>query len=240
MDSPTTAFNNDDKHYFVVQDNQSTVDHDNPEELGASFIYNCLHILLHGTDQRGPHKITCHNDEPTKVVVNEYLQNIAGPDNQPTILFHLDEHRKMCNQKSGNSDEDCKGAKFSKGAMQTLADMPMVTVVATYTQRPPFPPESSSSVCRSPVVKPCLNVDAAMEKVDGLKSPKLRKKLNSLEEGFDGMLSFFITSLKCFLIRPSREESELIQRVPQITPVCLDGAHQSTSDSRVLSKPMTA
>ena len=167
-----------DNHYgchFEVKDNDVIEDHKKPHELGASFIYQCLHSLLYQTNQ---YEIEPGiGGEVWKMArqVDECLRAITGPDNKHRFLIHLDEHRKMCKREKGLEDEVCKGALFSKGALGTLARVHRVTVVATYTERPPLPPQGSSGVCRSPVVKPNLNIHEARENVDELKFPTLQQ-----------------------------------------------------------------
>ena len=103
--------------------------------------------------------------------LTEFLKKIAGPSKRLRILLHLDEHRKMCDRNEDNVDEAYKGAMFSNGALQALASVPKVTVIATYTKRPPLPAHASSTVCRYPVTFPCLNVEAAMQEVEELHFP---------------------------------------------------------------------
>ena len=64
-----------------------------------------------------------------------------------TLLVHIDEHRCMC-----RADPD-----FRRGALRALAELPVVQVVATYTDIPPLPQQKSSETCRRPIA--CLLTD---------------------------------------------------------------------------------
>lgn len=122
-------------------------------KLGATFIYKCFYSLLQADEAMfGQQGVAFVEEQQAEEKLMNCLQSIPE---KAMILVHLDEHWKMCERKT--SDHGCKGAQFSRRVMQALAMMPMVTVVATYTQRPPLPPGSSSEVCRYPVVKPSLN-----------------------------------------------------------------------------------
>ncbi|KAL3907264.1 MAG: hypothetical protein SGILL_008942 [Bacillariaceae sp.] len=71
-------------------------------------------------------------------------------------LVHIDEHRLMI-----NLHDDNKKAEFLRGAIQTLAEVPTIVVVATYTRLlTEIDPAGSSNVCRYPVAVPLLDIDA--------------------------------------------------------------------------------
>ena len=153
------------------------------EEQGALFIFQCLKILLESPGVKGPYdSIRCEhreeilvNSTPTALLTN-LLKNIAPSDQPLKILLHLDEHRNMCPREVENlGNVESKGALFSRGAMQNLGMVPQVTVVATYTARPPLPAVASSGVCRIPVGLPCLNIDAVMQEVEDLRFPHSQK-----------------------------------------------------------------
>ncbi len=140
---------NNDQHIFCVSDINSMV-MDIAKEQGASFIFECLKILLESPGKKGLHEVPCNkHPEPTQdTLTTSMLNNIAGPDQRLRILLHLDEHRKMSQWEVDNlGDEAIKWAMFRMGAMEALANVPRVTVVATYTARPPLPAQASSAVC---------------------------------------------------------------------------------------------
>ncbi len=107
------------------------------------------------------------------------------------ILLHLDEHRKMCQWEVDNlGDEAIKWAMFRRGAMEALVNVPKVTVVATYTARPPLPAQASSAVCRDPVAMPCLDVDAAMQEIEELQFPHSQDSFNGEQKQLWATLRF--------------------------------------------------
>ena len=214
------AFSNNDSNFFQVS-KSSKITND-AESQGASFIFECLKILLELPGKQGPHLVPVDKHaklteflkrlwatlllrlgikltenglinlhkrvnietmtllknfqsmahiENTHAKLTEFLKKIAGPSKRLRILLHLDEHRKMCDRNEDNVDEAYKGAMFSKGALQALASVPEVTVIATYTKRPPLPAHASSTVCCYPVTFLCLNVEAAMQEVEELHFP---------------------------------------------------------------------
>ena len=121
-------------------DNQSIVDHCEPMMLGASFMHKCLDIFLNQEDLRfGPHKVQCRDLSPLEDgQLEKLLHSTVHQDRPGRILVHLDEHWKMCKRETSKYAEN--GAEFSRGAMEALAMVPKVTVIATYTRRPPLPP----------------------------------------------------------------------------------------------------
>lgn len=100
-----------------------------------------------------------------------FLKKIAGPRKRLRILLHLDEHCKMCDRNKDNVNEAKKGAMFSRGALEALTSVLEVTVIATYTERPPLPAHASSTVCHYPVTFPRLDVKAAMQEIEELHFP---------------------------------------------------------------------
>jgi len=86
------------------------------------------------------------------------------------VLIHIDENRKMCQRQLDPLTID-HGALFSRGAMEVLAMIPMVTVVASYLEPPPISPMGSSAVCRYPIPVPCLDIDQVMNNIEELRFP---------------------------------------------------------------------
>eukprot|EP00971_Amphidinium_carterae_P147826 2930115-Amphidinium_carterae.1 len=129
---------------------------------GAAFISSVMKILLDEPDRQGPHEIPVASGPVEVESVTAYLESKLGKDFQ--CLVHLDdEHTKMCDRSGKN------GARFSYGAISTLAGVPGVTVVATYTE-PPYnlPAMDSSAVCRSAVAKPTFDIHRAVREVPDL------------------------------------------------------------------------
>ena len=186
------AFNNNADNFFraSTEVNQSIA-----LRQGASFIFECLKILLESPHKNGDHLIPCSEDPPkykdTQNTLKEYIHKIVGPDQH--LLLHLDEHRQMCPRYVNNpsiDDELDKGAMFSRGAMSALSKIPRVTVIATYTARPPLPPHASSGVCRDPVAKPILNIDAAMQEIGELRFPHSQDNFNRNQKRLWATLCF--------------------------------------------------
>ena len=147
---------------------------------GASFIFSCLkHLFEESSGTTGTCMFPCEEHPlehlETENRLNNYLRDKIGPNYR--ILFHLDEHRKMCHREVNSEGDIAKGALFNRGAMQTLARIPNVTVVATYIKRPYLPPRGSSSVCRYPVPLPNLDMHLVMKNFPELEFPQ--EKLDS-------------------------------------------------------------
>ena len=125
-----------------------------------------------GSPGDAPYRIQCDETPPglatTAANLESFLKDKFGHDYN--ILFHLDEHRKICPRDLERNDT---GVLFSKGVMLTLANMPMVTVIATYVTPPLLPPQGSSMVCRYPVPLPRLDLQAAIEHIPELQFEKL-------------------------------------------------------------------
>ena len=170
------SFDNNAYKYFRL-DHNDRVTWDLAEDQGAWFILECLKILLEKPDQMGPYKIPCNKEPlPIRSTVMEYLKRIIPRPDQK-LLVHVDEHHKMC-RRDGEGDVARNGALFSKGAMSVLACVPRVTVVATYTARPPLPPQGSSAVCRYPLALPCLDIYEATKFVEELRFPHSHDSFN--------------------------------------------------------------
>ena len=184
------AFNNNGNNFFRAE---TDVNERIALQQGASFIFECLKILLESPHKKGFHNIPCSEDPPPlddiENTLKEYLHKIVEPNQR--LLLHLDEHRQMCPRYlSYPSDELDKGARFSRGAMTALTKIPRVTVIATYTARPPLPAHASSGVCRDPVAKPILNIDKAMQEIDELRFPHSQDNFNRNQKRLWATLCF--------------------------------------------------
>lgn len=153
---------------------------------GAQFIFGVLKILLRD-DQAPPNEpvlfprnvdadlneanpnwtVTCDIAKPplSKTTIDKINSLLNVRLGACRVLFHLDEHKKMC-RRDGPAAEN--GAAFSRGAMMALNQCGVV--IATYTE--PFLdaspnvsdiPGSTSCVCRIAVSKPTFHVDAACD-----------------------------------------------------------------------------
>ena len=90
---------------------------------GAVFIINCLKYILNdkepGKDKNGYLlSIKDRNTDKAKMYMKELIVKLSKGGKKPRILFHVDEHRKMCERTGEKNDP---GADFSRGAMSTLA-----------------------------------------------------------------------------------------------------------------------
>ena len=177
-----TFDNNNCRYYKLDPESNEVISVKFAQEQGASFIYECLqHLLMKFPGERDyPFYLPCNTTPPkwdtTVANMKTFLDDKIGPHHR--VLFHLDEHRKMCQRGLEGYEDMCPGALFSRGAMQALANLPGASVVATYTRRPPLPPKGSSGVCRYPVSMPCLDLKAAIEHIPELKFPQTLDSLD--------------------------------------------------------------
>ena len=163
------AFANSNNCKFSLTPSAPFDDQEKAYNQGAAFALACVNMLLMKT------KLQAISILPTELISQEaatkrlkaMIRKHFGALSH--VLFHVDEHRKMCDRSDREHDP---GASFSRGAMQTLAGAG--TVVATYTE-PPYMPaigaEASSEVCRLPVALPCLDVDKVLQHV-GIELPR--------------------------------------------------------------------
>ena len=168
------AFDNNNGRKFTLAPYKPSLDERKAEKQGAAFILKCVTLLLSGD---GPREISVEEHCITRCPTGDLKKLIHqsfGPDSK--VLFHVDEHRKMC---SRSGDADDPGACFSRGAMETLAAVG--TVVATYIEPPPARAGlESSSVCRQPVALPCLDLEKILTHVNLVLPRALNKENNRL------------------------------------------------------------
>ena len=133
------------------------------ENQGA-FIVKCVETIL--TNQTG-RDINVDMDDDTlamyspKEKLRELISKLSSGDRKAKVLFHVDEHRKMCPR---TNEENDPGASFSKGAMETLAAYG--TVVATYTDKPDYLSPIGTypvPVCRYPIGLPPIDIENLMK-----------------------------------------------------------------------------
>jgi len=170
------AFANNNNRNFRFCDEELSTRKDIAKAQGAWFMYDCIKTILEEPHSQGPYQFSSDpkrfsNPSNCEVILKnvgsklqQLLEDHLGPDFY--ALIHLDEHRKMCDREVRN------GAAFSAGAMQAIADMSGVVVVATYTAPPDgLLPERSSGTCRGPVALPPLDPIKLIADVPELKFP---------------------------------------------------------------------
>jgi len=140
----------------------------------------CLEDAINNPVRRGIREIPLNDNPPSIGATKQAFKELFAKFSNGRILIHADEHRQMC---------DCMrdpeaGAEFSRGSMSVLAQIPGVTVLATYTDVPPLPPQHSSQVCRDPVPVPALDVNAAMQAFPELAN--IQKRLATRKDKLDG------------------------------------------------------
>ena len=162
--------NNNRRYYSYYSDENNISTHQvDAEKQGASFVYHCLkHLLDESPCAEGPFCIPCAPLDDVSNKLKYLLCDRCGNDSK--ILVHLDEHHRML-PSSGK-----KQAHFRRGALGTLAELPNVEVVATYTERPRIEASHSSAVCRYPVSLPSVDIKKVMEKFEELRLPEKLKE----------------------------------------------------------------
>ena len=154
------AFDNNNKRQFKLSPYTPMADTDCATRQGAAFAYECVRKLLMEPDKQESHKIEIGVDDksrelPAYEVSVDKLKNLLSSHfgEQSCILFHVDEHRQMCERTDAKNDP---GVFVSRGAMQALANAGVV--VATYTAPPSVPALGHSGICRDPVFMPQVDV----------------------------------------------------------------------------------
>ena len=165
------AFSNNNEACFSVYPSKPNSNRDIAENQGAAFIFECVKRLLDVPNSLSDYIITL-DDNPrlsveTSHLLAAYLAENLGSDT--TVLFHLDEHKKMCYRLDNNEDDT--GRDFSRGAMKALARISNAVVVATYVDPPLLDGFGSSTVCRYPVIRPRLDINKVIETVPELRFP---------------------------------------------------------------------
>lgn len=210
--------NNNHKYYKLHPDSNSELNVEFAEEQGASFVCKCVqHLLIESpSNVVYPYYFPCDATPPSWVTIKanmrSFLNDTFGPEYK--VLFHLDEHRKMCGRNFEGNDDMVPGALFSRGAMLALADMSGVTVIATYTKRPTLPPLGSSMVCRYPVSLPSLDIHAAIECIPELQFPQ--EKLDSVDRRLLATLHFrlgMVLQYKYGITQLHRRNREIRERL---------------------------
>ena len=113
------AFDNNDSRTFRLS---SELNNKMAKKQGGAFIVKCVEAILINK-KGGEFYINVGMDDKTleeyspKEKLKELISKLSSGDRKANILFHVDEHRKMCPR---TNEENDPGALFSKGAMETL------------------------------------------------------------------------------------------------------------------------
>mmetsp|Transcript_25691 Transcript_25691/g.102478 ORF Transcript_25691/g.102478 Transcript_25691/m.102478 type:complete len:471 (+) Transcript_25691:621-2033(+) len=177
---------NNGKRNFCFEEETLSNSKRTAEAQGAFFMLECLKLLVDAELRQ--HILDSDGDPPaqneTQSAMIDFF-NRTFPNGK--VLVHIDEHRKMCMK----DDMPAQSAAFRRGAMTTLAGVPQVTAVSTYTAIPDeVPPEGSSEVCRGPLVKPWLDVDDVVKDVDELSFPADPEAFNREQQRLWSTLRF--------------------------------------------------
>lgn len=163
------------------------------EKQGAFFILKCL--AMYFDNQSGTvnisHECCCGDSdsaEPPNIHVVksdlEALLDSMAPGGRR--LIHVDEHHSMLSH-----ENQSEAATFRRGALQTLAEIPGVVVVATYTKiLTELDPAGSSKVCRYPVAVPLLDIDAMAESMPQFNMQLPERPLTATEGGLLSSVRF--------------------------------------------------
>jgi hypothetical protein len=238
------AFSNNDGRSFKCDPPTPSYNHLMAEKQGAAFIVQCIKNLLERSDDMNAYEITLSVTPPTVKVsedqLNMYLQKKLRKN--CSVWFHIDEHQKMCDRSSDSKG----GAYFSRGAMQTLAQVPNARVIATYTDLPrEIPVKMSSVVCRIPIPLPLLDVDQLINKLPQLKSIIIiinNNNSNSTTPQFNTRQQRLFASLKLRLgIRFRRDVTDILYHRDSTMNKFLNNFQicATTNDSSDSSDPTT-
>ena len=157
--------NNNFQHFELFSENSISNNPKKAAQQGAAFMFQCIKSRLESLS--GPHRIQLVKSPPgieeTLEALKSYLKDTLGPGHK--CLFHLDEHRKMCQRITARHT----GKDFSRGAMELLAEVPEAIVVATYTDLPSLDAMGSSGICRLLMSMPIFNIEEVMRVVPELR-----------------------------------------------------------------------
>jgi len=147
------AFDNNDNRCFRAR----TAVQGNYYEQGAFFMLEFLKMFFRNEFGEAYIENTGSGSVPSLLLIQTEMKKVLKSNApQGRCLIHLDEHRSMLR----HADEK-EAALFRKGAIETLAEIPGVIIVATYTKvLTEVDPAGSSKVCRYPVAVPLLDIDA--------------------------------------------------------------------------------
>jgi hypothetical protein len=119
-------------------------------------------------------------------IKEEMKQELDSNTPQGRCLIHIDQHRSMIHH--ANQEE---AALFRRGAIEALAEIPGVVIVATYTKLlTEVHPAGSSNVCRYPVAVPLLDIDAMAQSVTDFNMQIPKRLLTGSEAGLVSSVRF--------------------------------------------------
>ena len=159
------AFDNNKSRQFKLSPTMPDDDTDVAQRQGAVFAYECVRTLLEEPENEGPYRIRIEPDgvideAQSQECLEKLLSSYFGEENN--VLFHVDEHHKMCKRTDSNDDT---GAWFSRGVMHALARVG--TVVSTYLEPlDSIPAFLSSELCRVPVLLPNIDIERIFDYLD--------------------------------------------------------------------------
>ena len=131
------------------------------ENQGAKFILECVKTILNNQNiKETDFKIDINSNIQEELAEN--FPKLAIGNTPPRILFHVDEHRLMC---ARTGEMNYPGANFSKGTLETLANIDGVTVVATYVDNPNLLPPDISGVCGYPINLTPIDITRVMKEL---------------------------------------------------------------------------
>lgn len=132
-------------------------------DQGGAFAFECIQHLLNNST--GHFSEVDENVTGHAKTVDEMSEYVRSRGLEGRILIHVDEHRKMCDDKK----QPKQSAAFRKGAMRALEKMPYVTVIAT-GEKPlvEVDPRGSPTICRFPVMLPSVDISQVMNGVSDL------------------------------------------------------------------------
>eukprot|EP01031_Cornospumella_fuschlensis_P031469 gene31469-38035_t len=144
----------------------------NAERQGAAFIVKCVERELESADSTGNNAISISIARTELPRVNSSVESLKDVFARhfpvgSRIWVHVDEHAnaQMCPRSYHQPDDP--GATFSRGALKTLAKVPIVAAIATYTVRPLAIPRAAFSAvnCRVPMALPPFDLDQLLQHV---------------------------------------------------------------------------
>jgi hypothetical protein len=154
-------------------------------QQGAFFMLKCLRMFF--KNDVGEVNIKDQSKLPSLHMIKEEMeQELKSNASNGRCLIHIDEHRSMVHHAS-----EGEAAQFRMGAIEALAEIPNVIIVATYTKLlTEIDPAGSSKVCRYPVAVPLLDIDAMAQSVTEFDMLLPARSLTGLEAGIVSSVRF--------------------------------------------------
>ena len=184
------AFHNNENNNFMVEGSEVTLRETfrarilglgrlQKERQGAAFMVQLIRQLLYGDGNKPNFEgITIPKDSSVATLRKSYealsdIVNQTFPDGS-RVLFHLDEHRRVHEDKS-----------FRKGAFEALAMLPKWRCLATCTDiLSEIDPLGSSTVCRNPIPLTIVDFTKLIASHPELDIGRLWKKRSNRDKRF--------------------------------------------------------